>query len=279
MRLPVLAALASCLVPACGGAVDATAASTPPNADAGAVDSAVDAPEPDDAAPDAAPSCAPDGGFVGATKACHGDDECAAALHTVDCCGTKEWVGVAKADSAAWASCESAWVSSLPACGCDSNQTTAEDGANVVDPATVTVECTYWTMSGGVCMTRVSAGDAGTDGGAYAGIACGASICTSGAMCCVSGSAPVEQCVPTDGVGPKCDFSATCDGPEDCAPGESCCGPSGAKMQSYCAAGACPAGDTLCHTSTDCADAASACCPAYEFGWTHSVCANGAACP
>lgn len=265
---------------ACGGSTDVVTADSGPPADAAADAPVLDAGDAQGDAPsdatDAGPMCAADGGFIGDFKTCHGADECQAVKHTLDCCGSMKWVGVAKSEAASYAACETAWVDTLPSCGCDPADTVAEDGKSVVDPSSVTVECTNWTMSSGVCMTRVKDADAG----ASAGVACGSAVCTPGTeMCCVAGSAPSMQCELVNAVGPKCDFSAVCDGPEDCGAGQSCCGPSGAKIATYCASGACPAGDTLCHTPSDCPGSGQLCCPSSAFGWPHSVCATGSACP
>jgi hypothetical protein len=118
------------------------------------------------------------------------------------------------------------------------------------------------------------------DGGGYYGIPCGWGICATGEeLCCVYGSAPVQECVPVDVTGPRCDFGARCDGPEDCGGGQQCCMPSGAIMQSYCVAGACPAGRALCHDDSDCTRAGEICCFSIEFGWEHWACSPGPQCP
>jgi hypothetical protein len=118
------------------------------------------------------------------------------------------------------------------------------------------------------------------DAAGYAGILCGWGLCAVGEeMCCVSGSAPSQQCVTVNAPGPQCDFGARCDGPEDCGPGQQCCMPSGAIMQSYCVAGACPAGRALCHASSDCTRAGEICCFSIEFGWDHWTCSQGPQCP
>jgi hypothetical protein len=127
--------------------------------------------------------------------------------------------------------------------------------------------------------TGGSAG-AAPDGGTV-GIECGSAVCTPGTqMCCVSGNAPVMQCVDPNAPGPSCDFSARCDGAEDCGSGQSCCMPSGGIIQTYCVnGGSCPAGDTLCHTQSDCTKPGELCCYSLSFGWPHSECMNVSACP
>ncbi|HEY3351847.1 MAG TPA: hypothetical protein VGQ83_01240 [Polyangia bacterium] len=121
--------------------------------------------------------------------------------------------------------------------------------------------------------------DAGIPDGGYYGIPCGFGICTPGThVCCVTGSAPVQQCIDNSTVGPHCDFGANCDGPEDCS-GGSCCAPSGGIMQTYCASAGCPAGRAPCHRQADCHGAGELCCFSLEFGWEHSECMPGPYCP
>ena len=118
------------------------------------------------------------------------------------------------------------------------------------------------------------------DAAGNAGVLCGTAICATGEeLCCVSGSAPALQCVAVDAPGPQCDFGARCDGPEDCGPGQQCCMPSGGIMQTYCVAGACPAGRALCHTNSDCTRQGEICCFSIEFGWEHWTCSQGPQCP
>lgn len=102
------------------------------------------------------PQCQVDSGnLVWAYKNCQSADDCEVRLHTVNCCGTMQYVGVSKSDAEAFAACEQAWTESLPECGCASQPTTAEDGNLAPDPSLVVVECTDFTMSGGICKTRV----------------------------------------------------------------------------------------------------------------------------
>jgi hypothetical protein len=118
------------------------------------------------------------------------------------------------------------------------------------------------------------------DAAGWAGILCGWGICAIGEeMCCVTGSAPDQECVAVDVTRPRCDFAARCDGPEDCGNGQQCCMPSGAIIQSYCVAGACPAGRALCHPGDTCARSGETCCLSLEFGWEHWVCLPGSQCP
>jgi hypothetical protein len=125
--------------------------------------------------------------------------------------------------------------------------------------------------------------DAGTfdagprDAGPNAGIDCGGSTCDpSTQFCCVTGNSPVEQCTAQNAVGPRCDFGAYCDGPEDCPRGESCCGPTSAVSESVCRP-SCVGRAVFCHADADCASGDS-CCPVFGFGWTHSECMAGQVC-
>ena len=118
------------------------------------------------------------------------------------------------------------------------------------------------------------------DAAGYVGIPCGWGICATGEeLCCVTGSAPNQECVAVDTPGPQCDFGARCDGPEDCGTGQQCCMPSGGIMQTYCVNGACPAGRALCHPGDQCARQGEICCLSLEFGWEHWTCLPGPQCP
>jgi len=116
---------------------------------------------PDAAAPDAADDattaqCVVDSGdIVSPFKTCHGSADCTVAIHTVDCCGTMEYVGIAKADLADFSVCETAWSDSLPACGCAGMPPMAEDGHTVSDSTEVVVACVDFTQSAGICQTSV----------------------------------------------------------------------------------------------------------------------------
>ncbi|MCA9600343.1 MAG: hypothetical protein KC776_43865 [Myxococcales bacterium] len=55
--------------------------------------------------------------------------------------------------------------------------------------------------------------------------------------------------------------------------------PSGGIMQTYCAKGGCPAGNSLCHEQSDCSTAGQVCCFSLAFGWPHSECMPGPDCP
>jgi hypothetical protein len=85
----------------------------------------------------------------------------------------------------------------------------------------------------------------------FAGVLCGFGICGASEVCCVTASPAGEECTaPTACAG---DFVLTCDGSEDCAEGEQCCMPSGAILQTPCAA-ACASGLPMCHVVAECDD-------------------------
>jgi len=242
-------------------------------------DSPPDAPQ--DAASDLAQDTPPDVSGVhcgGATpsfpefdKACSADDDCALASHQIDCCGTRVIVGISRSQETAFDAAEQACDSQYPGCGCAERPTQAEDGNTGFDPATFGVAC-----DAGTCRSRVI-GVAAT----YAGIPCGLRICQAGQqVCCVTASQPFHDCLlTTDPCGSE-GFAATCDGPEDCGAGESCCDPSGVTTGNFCGKGGCLAQElTVCHAATDCRSGYS-CCPATFQGWPHKTCqVSGAACP
>ena len=95
-------------------------------------------------------------------------------------------------------------------------------------------------------------GPGGGTGDPDPGVACGMQSCALPNVCCASlvGSsclAPGSSCLAGK--------SMTCDGPEDCDNGETCCdGAFGSSCQEHCM------GETLCHTQDDCHDGAK-CCP------------------
>jgi hypothetical protein len=124
-------------------------------------------------------------------------------------------------------------------------------------------------------LTLVAEGtpDAGADAGA-AGVACGSLRCAAGsAACCVRPSPAPETCEPLDGGCPLGAGKFQCDGPEDCAAGQSCCGYSG-RVGSFCGGASCFA-EVLCHTAADCPTSQANCCAA---GNAYRSC-GASACP
>ncbi len=103
-----------------------------------------------------------------------------------------------------------------------------------------------------------AARDVAGDGDAtYEGIGCGATLCEVGSqVCCLAAETtpPTMECTSPTGCAGR--TPVACDGPEDCAPGGTCCG-GGRAVE--CSAAACDEGDTLCHRNTDCASG-EVCC-------------------
>ena len=89
-------------------------------------------------------------------KTCQGDGDCVIKQEQTDCCGTILYVGVNQSSTSAFDTCEAAWVSHFPGCGCASGQTKTEDGKTTYPNADATapaIHCTDFTSNGGVCLT------------------------------------------------------------------------------------------------------------------------------
>jgi hypothetical protein len=78
--------------------------------------------------------------FPDFAKGCDTNAGCVVALHQVDCCGSKDAIGIALAQQAAFTTAEATWDSTCPACRCAPQPTTAEDGRMCASNA-VTVAC------------------------------------------------------------------------------------------------------------------------------------------
>lgn len=88
-----------------------------------------------------------------------------------------------------------------------------------------------------------------------AGVTCGTATCVDPQICCVAfagGMATMTCSAPADCMG----VAASCDGPEDCASGEACCGmfggPGGGGGTTSCVAEAMCTRGRLCHADADC---------------------------
>jgi hypothetical protein len=92
------------------------------------------------------------GAVTSSLKACTGTSDCTYVRHFTNCCGSVELIGVTKASLGEVTSCEQAWDSHFPACGCFSNSVTTEDGKSDVDGAAPQVDCVP-TNSGSLCQT------------------------------------------------------------------------------------------------------------------------------
>jgi hypothetical protein len=100
-------------------------------------------------------------------------------------------------------------------------------------------------------------------GGSPASVSCGLSTCdvSGGNVCCILGS----LCQPPPCNGPS--QVDACDGPEDCAAGQTCCLYVGAVFGTACTANCTTTGDqrgAICHTQADCAPGAM--CEQLEVG-------------
>lgn len=129
--------------------------------------------------------------------------------------------------------------------------------------------------------TDAGPGDAGP-GGMNMGVVCGMDVCDSTEQCCTSGigigGMMSSTCIPA---GDMCmGASQTCDGPEDCASGEVCCGRrDGLSINLACVAAAMCDGDglrgpyELCRDASDCSTMGDMCCPAMFIPGIDGFCA------
>jgi hypothetical protein len=114
-----------------------------------------------EAAVEAAPDVGPDSeqdlkACIWKAQWCHNPGDCVTAVHTVDCCGTLQVIGVNQANMASFDACEQAWQDTLPDCACGAKPTTTESGsAEVTDMSQVDARCTNFTSEGGICQSFV----------------------------------------------------------------------------------------------------------------------------
>jgi len=110
--------------------------------------------------------------------------------------------------------------------------------------------------------------------------------CMSPQVCCVGLSG--AMCTGSDGCGGSLSAAGTCDGPEDCGSGQSCCvhfGMFDPMNGAFCRdGGSCPSGDNqLCHSSADCAggETCVACSPPTGgvLDVTYGICSASGTCP
>ena len=152
MRLAPLLAL---LLAGCSGSTEASSPASNAGADAG---SEASADATSEAAPDGAPDVGPDSEqdletCIWKAQWCHNPGDCVTAIHTVDCCGTLQVIGVNQANMESFNACEQAWQDTLPECGCASQPTTTEGGSEVTDMSKVAAKCTNMTSEGGICQS------------------------------------------------------------------------------------------------------------------------------
>jgi len=98
-----------------------------------------------------------------------------------------------------------------------------------------------------------------------AGVDCDGELCDEGEACCWS-SGEGESCYDTSSE--SCGgYTETCDGPEDCDPGQICCHDPGGEGFSVCLASVddCATSMIFCADDEDCWDARPYCCPAMTY--------------
>lgn len=128
-----------------GTSADAATPRDASTADSGSLEDA-------SAASDAGPPCA----FIESIdRRCLSDDECAVAMHQVNCCGTFVATGISASEAESFAGLEAACEASYPGCGCATQPTTTDSGETVGEPSTVQVAC-ITRGPGGICMTYVT---------------------------------------------------------------------------------------------------------------------------
>jgi hypothetical protein len=90
------------------------------------------------------------GVFPDFDKSCSGDNDCAVVIHTTDCCGNSVAWGINENEVDAFDAAEEICDGQYPPCGCPAGPTIAEDGNQVLDPDSLSVECVM-----GSCMSYV----------------------------------------------------------------------------------------------------------------------------
>lgn len=110
-------------------------------------------------------------------KDCAVDADCVTKLHQINCCGTREAVGINESGSAAFDALEATCAAQFPGCGCAQQATTAEDGHNMPDfSEAIPVACVA-----GQCKTFIPA--AQLCNGAPSPESCGGNSCPDGWTC------------------------------------------------------------------------------------------------
>jgi hypothetical protein len=110
-------------------------------------------------------------------KDCSADSDCVTKLHQVNCCGTRQAVGINASGSAAFDALEATCAAQFPGCGCAQQPTTAEDGHNRPDYSdNIPVACVA-----GKCTTFIP--EAQLCNGVPSPVSCGGSSCPTGWIC------------------------------------------------------------------------------------------------
>ena len=92
-----------------------------------------------DAKPEAARGCTA-GSFPTFTDACTNDLSCIYKLHQINCCGSKEAIGLNHDEFTPFDTAEAAWEASCPSCSCPPAATVAQDGT-MGNPTNLKVTC------------------------------------------------------------------------------------------------------------------------------------------
>lgn len=83
-------------------------------------------------------------------RACTTEADCFIAFHMINCCGTREALGLNSAEKQAFDDAESICSAQYPACGCAQGPTKTDEGSTANDDAMIQVQC-----ASGQCMTYV----------------------------------------------------------------------------------------------------------------------------
>ncbi len=87
--------------------------------------------------------------FPPLSRSCQSANDCAVAIHTIDCCGSSIATGIAQSDVASFEEAESACAPIFPACGCAAFPPVLDDGTSSEGSDTIEVACS----EAGICQT------------------------------------------------------------------------------------------------------------------------------
>ena len=87
-----------------------------------------------------------DAGLADYSRLCTIDDDCAVAMHMLDCCGSLFAFGISASEVARFTSDEAACETTYPACGCAAGPTLVEDGTTLGGKSAAVARC-----AGGTC--------------------------------------------------------------------------------------------------------------------------------
>jgi len=81
------------------------------------------------------------GAFPDFDKTCAAAADCVLKFHQINCCGTRDAIGINKDQGAAFDAAEMTCEMQYPGCGCAQQPTTAEDGKTAQDESMIMVDC------------------------------------------------------------------------------------------------------------------------------------------